>query len=221
MPKVTVLSQTGKEAGSVVLDDAIFGIEPNQQVIYDVVNAQRAALRQGTHSTKTRSEVRGGGRKPWRQKGTGRARQGTIRAPQWRGGGVVFGPTPRDYSVKVNRKVAKLALKSAYSHKVKEDLMTVIDKFELNDIKTKEFASILKNVNVEGKTLVVLADSNENVERSANNIASVFVTTANHASVLDILSYKNLIIEQGAISIVESMVAESGTNKSEEVVTND
>ncbi len=216
MPKVTVLSQTGKKAGSIELNDAIFGIEPNQQVIYDVVNAQRAALRQGTHSTKTRSEVRGGGRKPWRQKGTGRARQGSIRAPQWRGGGITFGPTPRDYSVKVNRKVAKLALRSAYSYKVQKELLTVIDKFELTGIKTKDFANILKNVNVEGKTLVVLADSNENVERSANNIANVFVTTASHASVLDILSYKNLIIEQGAVEIIESIAA--STPASEEVV---
>ncbi len=207
MPKVTVLSQTGKKAGSIELNDAVFGIEPNQQVIYDVVNAQRAALRQGTHSTKTRSEVRGGGRKPWRQKGTGRARQGSIRAPQWRGGGITFGPTPRDYSVKVNRKVAKLALRSAYSYKVKEELITVIDKFELTEIKTKDFANILKNVNVEGKTLVVLTDSNENVERSAKNIGNVFVTTASHASVLDILSYKNLIIEQGAIEVVEKIAA--------------
>ncbi len=215
MPKVTVLSQTGKKAGSIELNDAIFGIEPNQQVIYDVVNAQRAALRQGTHSTKTRSEVSGGGRKPWRQKGTGRARQGSIRAPQWRGGGITFGPTPRDYSVKVNRKVAKLALRSAYSYKVKEELLTVIDKFELASIKTKDFAKILENVNVEGKTLIVLADSNENVERSAKNIANVFVTTANHASVLDILSYKNLIVEQGAVEIIETIAASS---TSEEVI---
>ncbi len=214
MPKVTVLSQTGKKAGSIELNDAIFGIEPNQQVIYDVVNAQRAALRQGTHKVKTRSEVRGGGRKPWRQKGTGRARQGTIRAPQWRGGGIVFGPTPRDYSVKVNRKVAKLALRSAYSYKVQEELLTVIDKFELAEIKTKEFANILKNINIEGKTLVVLAESNENVERSAKNIGNVFVTTASHASVLDILSYKNLIIEQGAVEIIQTIAAPT----SEEVV---
>ncbi len=213
MPKVTVLSQTGKKAGSVELNDTVFGIEPNQQVIYDVVNAQRAALRQGTHKTKTRSEVRGGGRKPWRQKGTGRARQGTIRAPQWRGGGIVFGPTPRDYSVKVNRKVAKLALRSAYSFKVQENLLTVIDKFELKEIKTKEFANILKNVNIEGKTLIVLSEPNANVERSANNIANVFVTTANHASVLDILSYKNLVIEQGAIEIIESIAKDANSDE--------
>ncbi len=206
MPKIAILNQKGASVGELALADSVFGIEPNKQAIYDVVNAQRAALRQGTHKTKTRSEVRGGGRKPWRQKGTGRARQGTIRAPQWRGGGTVFGPTPRDYSVKVNKKVSRLALKSVYSYKVEQELLKVIDKFDLGEIKTKQFANILKDIKTDGKTLVVLADNNANVERSANNIPNVFVTTANHVSVLDILNYKNLVLEQGAVEKIEGVL---------------
>ena len=157
MPTVALLNQEGVELKQITLSDSVFGIEPNQQVIYDVVNAQRAALRQGTHDTKTRTEVRGGGRKPWKQKGTGRARQGSIRATQWRGGGTVFGPTPRSYEVKVNRKDRQLGLKSALSYKLQSNDLVVLDKLELNEVKTKGFVKVLNALNLNDvKSLFVL-----------------------------------------------------------------
>ena len=203
MPTLALLNQAGEKLKDITLDDAVFGIEPNSQVLYDVVNTQRAAKRQGTHDTKNRTEVRGGGRKPWRQKGTGRARQGSIRAPQWRGGGVVFGPTPRSYEVKVNRKVRRLGLKSALSAKVLRGELTVVDKIQLEEAKTKNFVQILKNIKVEGKTLVVIPEADELVLRAARNVANSLTEVVNHVSVLDILSYKNLVLTEGAVKYFE------------------
>lgn len=203
MPTLALLNQAGEKLKDITLDDTVFGIEPNSQVLYDVVNAQRAAKRQGTHDTKNRTEVRGGGRKPWRQKGTARARQGSIRAPQWRGGGVVFGPTPRSYEVKVNRKVRRLGLKSALSAKVLRGELTVVDKIQLEEAKTKNFVQILKNIKVEGKTLVVIPEADELVLRAARNVANSLTEVVNHVSVLDILSYKNLVLTEGAVKYFE------------------
>ena len=171
MLKVTLLNQTGAKVKDLNLNEEIFGIEPNQQVIYDVVNAQRAAMRQGTADTLNRSEVRGGGRKPWKQKGTGHARQGSINAPQWRHGGVAFGPTPRSYEVKVNRKVRQLGLKSALSFKAANNLLTVIDDVKFDSIKTKNVTEFLKNIKVEGKTMVIVSELTAEVCLSARNLA--------------------------------------------------
>lgn len=206
MPKLALLNQAGDKVKDIQLNDAVFGIEPNQQAVYDVIKAQRAAMRQGTQKAKTRAEVRGGGRKPWRQKGTGRARQGSIRSPQWRGGGVVFAPTPRDYDLKVNRKVRQLAMKSAYSAKVLEEEIRVLDKFELAEVKTKAFAEVLTNVKATGKTLVILAESNEVVELSGRNIAGVEINTWDHVSVYDILKAHNVIITESAIQKIEEVL---------------
>ncbi len=206
MPKYALLNQAGDKVKDIKLNDDVFGIEPNQQALYDVVKAQRAAMRQGTQKAKTRSEVRGGGRKPWRQKGTGRARQGSIRSPQWRGGGVVFAPTPRDYDLKVNRKVRQLALKSAYSAKVAEGEFIAIDKFELAEIKTKAFADVLSNVKATGRTLVILGETNETLELSGRNIAGVEVNTWDHVSVYDILRAHNVVLTTGAIEKIEEVL---------------
>ena len=161
MPKMVVLSQAGKELHEITLADTVFGIEPNQQCIFDAIVMQRASMRQGTHDTKNRTEVRGGGRKPWRQKGTGRARQGSIRATQWRGGGTVFGPTPRSYAYKLNKKVRRLALKSVLSEKVAENAMSVVDKLELEAPKTKAFNEIIANLNAPRKTLFVVSEGED------------------------------------------------------------
>lgn len=203
MPTIALLNQTGKKLKDIKLADSVFGIEPNQQVLYDVVNAQRAAMRQGTHDTKTRSEVRGGGKRPWKQKGTGRARQGSIRSAQWRGGGIIFGPTPRSYSVKVNRKVSQLGMKSALSSKVLRKELVMLDKIELEEAKTKNFVEVLNNLKVEGKTLIVVKEMNDNIVLAARNIAKTFLTTADHVSVLDILNYKNLILTQDTLKYFE------------------
>lgn len=203
MPTVALLNQAGEKIKDLTLDDSVFGIEPNQQVIYDVVNAQRAAMRQGTHDTKNRTEVRGGGRKPWRQKGTGNARQGSIRAPQWRGGGVVFGPTPRSYAVKTNRKVVKLAMKSALSYKVANDKLVAVDSISLTEAKTKEFIKVLEALNACGKTLVVLPEVTENVEKSARNIPNVSVNVTNHVSVYDVLKYDKVVLALDSINYFE------------------
>ena len=205
MPTIALLNQSGEKVRDLVLNDEIFGIEPNTQVIYDVVNAQRAAMRQGTHDVKNRSEVRGGGRKPFRQKGTGRARQGSIRAPQWRGGGVVFGPTPRSYSFKLNRKVKQLGLKSVLSYKVQENELVAVEAIKFEEIKTKNFIKFLENINVEGKTMVVCSEAELTVEAvlSASNLPNVFLAPANNASVYEILCYKNLVLTEGAISYYE------------------
>ena len=208
MPTVALLNQTGAKVKDITLADAVFGIEPNQQVLYDVINAQRAALRQGTADTKERSEVRGGGRKPYRQKGTGRARQGSIRAAQWVGGGTVFGPTPRDYSVKVNRKVRRLGLRSVLSAKVLRNELTVVDKIEIQDAKTKLFAKVLDDLKVsEKKTLVVVGSVDEKIALASRNIKNAYLTTAEHASVLDIASYKNLVLTLDAVKYFEEGLA--------------
>ena len=205
MPTIALLNQSGEKVRDIILNDEIFGIEPNTQVIYDVVNAQRAAMRQGTHDVKNRSEVRGGGKKPFRQKGTGRARQGSIRAPQWRGGGVVFGPTPRSYSFKLNRKVKQLGLKSVLSYKVQENELVAVEAIKFEEIKTKNFIKFLENINVEGKTMVVCSEAELTVEAvlSASNLPNVFLAPANNASVYEILCYKNLVLTEGAISYYE------------------
>ena len=208
MPTVALLNQTGAKVKDITLADAVFGIEPNQQVLYDVINAQRAALRQGTADTKERSEVSGGGRKPYRQKGTGRARQGSIRAAQWVGGGTVFGPTPRDYSVKVNRKVRRLGLRSVLSAKVLRNELTVVDKIEIKDAKTKLFAKVLDDLKVsEKKTLVVVGSVDEKIALASRNIKNAYLTTADHASVLDIASYKNLVLTLDAVKYFEEGLA--------------
>lgn len=207
MPTVALLNQEGVELEQITLDDSVFGIEPNQQVIYDVVNAQRAAMRQGTHDTKTRTEVSGGGRKPWKQKGTGRARQGSIRATQWRGGGTVFGPTPRSYEVKVNRKVRQLGLKSALSYKVQSNDIVVLDKLELNEAKTKGFVTVLNNLKLQdAKSLFVLADVTDNVALASRNIPTANVNVQNHVSVVDILSCKKLVLTLDAVKYFEEVL---------------
>jgi large subunit ribosomal protein L4 len=206
MPKLALLNQAGDKVKDITLNEDVFGIEPNPQALYDVVKAQRAAMRQGTQKAKTRAEVRGGGRKPWRQKGTGRARQGSIRSPQWRGGGVVFAPQPRDYDLKVNRKVRQLAMKSAYSAKVIENEMIVVDSIELTEVKTKAFAEVLSNVKATGRTLVILSENNDTVELSGRNIAGVEINTWDHVSVYEILRAHNVIITESAINKIEEVL---------------
>lgn len=206
MTKVSVLSQTGASVGEIELNEAIFGIEPNEAVLFDAVIAQRASLRQGNHKVKNRSEVAGGGRKPWRQKGTGRARQGSIRSPQWRGGGIVFGPTPRSYSYKLPKKVRRLALKSALSTKVVEQNFLVLDALTLAAPKTKEFTKILKDLSLEKKSLFVTADLDENVALSARNIPGVTVLTANGINVLDLLGHDKVVFTKAAVEKVEEVL---------------
>lgn len=206
MTKVSVLSQTGASVGEIELNDAVFGIEPNEAVLFDAVIAQRASLRQGNHKVKNRSEVAGGGRKPWRQKGTGRARQGSIRSPQWRGGGIVFGPTPRSYSYKLPKKVRRLALKSALSAKVVEQNFVVLDALQLDAPKTKEFKAILGNLNIDTKALFVTADLNENVALSARNIPGVTVLTAAGINVLDLLGHEKVVFTKAAVEKVEEVL---------------
>ena len=206
MPTVALLNQTGKKLKDITLSDAVFGIEPNHQALYDVVKAQQGAMRQGSQKAKTRAEVRGGGRKPWRQKGTGRARQGTIRAPHWRGGGVVFAPTPRDYSKKVNKQVRQLALKSAYSSKVTANVLQVVDKIQMEEFKTKAFVQILNDLKMNGRTLIILDELNDKVMESASNIPGTSVFTWNHASVVDILNADSIVLTQGAVARLEEVL---------------
>ena len=206
MTKVSVLSQTGASVGEIELNDAVFGIEPNEAVLFDAVIAQRASLRQGNHKVKNRSEVAGGGRKPWRQKGTGRARQGSIRSPQWRGGGTVFGPTPRSYSYKLPKKVRRLALKSALSAKVGEQNFVVLDALQLDAPKTKDFKAILGNLNIDTKALFVTAELDENVALSARNIPGVTVLTAAGINVLDLLGHDKVVFTKAAVEKVEEVL---------------
>lgn len=198
MPKVALFKQDGSQAGEFELNESVFGIEPNTHVLHEAVVMQRASMRQGTHAVKNRSEVRGGGRKPWRQKGTGRARQGSIRSPQWVGGGVVFGPTPRSYSYKLPKKVRRLALKSALSSKVNDQSLIVLENIAIDAPKTKEVVKMLSALNVERKALIVTADNDENVIRSANNIQGVKVLSVNEVNVLDLLSHDKLIFTKDA-----------------------
>ncbi|WP_374719331.1 50S ribosomal protein L4 [Parageobacillus toebii] len=207
MPKVALYNQSGETIGEIELNDSVFGIEPNKHVLFEAVVMQRASLRQGTHKTKNRAEVSGGGRKPWRQKGTGRARQGSIRAPQWRGGGTVFGPVPRSYSYKLPKKVRRLAIKSALSSKVLENNIVVLDNLTLEAPKTKEMVKILNNLSVDRKALIVTDDVNENITLSARNIPGVTVVTANGINVLDVLNHDKLVITKAAVEKVEEVLA--------------
>lgn len=205
MPNMVVLNQEGKELHEITLSPEVFGIEPNQQVIFDAIVMQRACMRQGTHDTKGRSEVSGGGRKPWRQKGTGRARQGSTRATQWRGGGTVFGPTPRSYSYKLNKKVRRLALKSVLSEKVAENNMTVVDKFNLAEPKTKAFNQIISAINACSKTLFVVAPDEdfENAFKSMRNIPTMMMLTADGINVYDIVNANKIVFTEAAVKRVE------------------
>ncbi|OOC63608.1 50S ribosomal protein L4 [Paenibacillus ihbetae] len=207
MPKVALYNVSGSQVGEVELNEAVFGIEPNVHVMHSAVLLQRASLRRGTHKVKGRSEVRGGGRKPWKQKGTGRARQGSIRAPQWKGGGTVFGPTPRSYTFKLPKKVRRLAIKSALSSKVNDNAIIVLDQLTLNAPKTKEFASILSNLKVGRKALIVAPSYDDNVALSARNIPGVKFVAADGINVLDVLSYDQLIITKEAVQKVEEVLA--------------
>ncbi|KJE25779.1 50S ribosomal protein L4 [Geobacillus thermoleovorans] len=207
MPKVALYNQNGQTIGEIELNDAVFGIEPNRHVLFEAVIMQRASMRQGTHKTKNRAEVSGGGRKPWRQKGTGRARQGSIRAPQWRGGGTVFGPVPRSYSYKLPKKVRRLAIKSALSSKVLENDIVVLDQLTLEAPKTKEMVKILNNLSVDRKALIVTDELNENVYLSARNIPGVKVVAANGINVLDVLNHDKLVITKAAVEKVEEVLA--------------
>ncbi|OFI47441.1 50S ribosomal protein L4 [Floricoccus tropicus] len=208
MANVALFKQDGSKAGEVTLNDAVFGIEPNETVVFDVILSQRASKRQGTHAVKNRSAVSGGGRKPWRQKGTGRARQGSIRSPQWRGGGVVFGPNPRSYAYKLPQKVRQLALKSVYSEKVAEDKLVAVDALNFDAPKTSEFTKVLSALAIDKKVLVIVEnEGNEFAELSARNISNVQVTTANSASVLDIVNNDKLLVTQAALSQIEEVLA--------------
>ncbi|MCT8136434.1 50S ribosomal protein L4 [Anaerobacillus sp. CMMVII] len=207
MPKVALFNQNGTQVGDIELSDAVFGIEPNESVLHDAVVMQQASLRQGTHDVKGRSEVRGGGRKPWRQKGTGRARQGSIRSPQWVGGGVVFGPTPRSYSYKLPKKVRRLAIKSALASKVIAEEIVVLEGLQLDAPKTKEMVAILSSLSADRKALVVTADYNDNVALSARNIPGVTFVTAEGINVLDVLKHDKLVITKDAVQKVEEVLA--------------
>lgn len=207
MPKVAIYNMSGAQVGEIELSDAVFGIEPHKQALYDAVVMQQASMRLGTHKTKGRSEVRGGGRKPWRQKGTGRARHGSIRAPQWVGGGTVFGPTPRSYKYKLPKKVRRLAMRSALSSKVLDNNIVVLDELKMSRPKTKEFVNILKNLNVDRKALVVAAEYNDNVALSARNIPGVKFVEAGGINVLDVLKHDKLIITKEAVQKVEEVLA--------------
>lgn len=207
MPKVALYNVSGVQVGEVELADSVFGIEPHSHILNEAVLMQRASMRLGTHKVKGRSEVRGGGRKPWKQKGTGRARQGSIRAPQWKGGGVVFGPTPRSYAYKLPKKVRRIAIKSALSSKVISNEIIVLDQLLLNQPKTKEFAAILGNLKVDRKALVVTAGYEENVALSARNIPGVKFVVAESINVLDVMVYDKLIITKDAIQKVEEVFA--------------
>ena len=207
MPNLKVLNQDGTPAGEITLNADIFGIEPHQQAMFDAVLLQRASLRQGTHKTKTRTEVRGGGRKPWKQKGTGRARQGSIRSPQWRGGGVVFGPTPRSYSLKMNKKVRRLALKSALSFKVLENEMVVLNELTLSAPKTKEMVTVLNKLDADKKVLLIVCPTNENALLAARNIEGVKVIADTQVNVLDLLNARKVIITEGSVKHIEEVLS--------------
>jgi len=206
MANVTLFKQDGSQNGNVELNDSIWAIEPNENVVFDAIIMQRASLRQGTHAVKNRSAVRGGGRKPWRQKGTGRARQGSIRSPQWRGGGIVFGPTPRSYSYKLPRKVRRLAIKSVLSQKVIDNDLVVVDAFNFDAPKTKEFAEVLNKLDVNTKALVVLEEGNDFAALSARNLPNVTVVPAEGINVLDVVGNQKLILTQAALSKIEEVL---------------
>ena len=207
MPKVDVYNVEGKKVSDVELKEEIFGIEPNEAIVHSVLVNYLANQRQGTQSTKTRAEVRGGGRKPWRQKGTGRARQGSIRAPQWIKGGIALGPKPRSYSYRINKKEKQLAIKSILSAKVLDNELTVVDKLELKETKTKIMAKALTDLKVEGKALIILADKNENVSRSSRNIEGVKTIELNTINVFDLLNCNKLVLPLDTVKKLEEVYA--------------
>ncbi|MBO8136884.1 MAG: 50S ribosomal protein L4 [Desulfotomaculum sp.] len=207
MPKVAVYNINGEQVGEADLNDSVWGIEPNEHVLHEAVLMQLAGQRLGTHDTKTRAEVRGGGRKPWRQKGTGRARHGSIRSPIWRGGGIVFGPHPRNYKYKLPKKVRRIAMKSALSTKVKNGDILVLDNLTLDQPKTKDMVNILNNLKVDAKALVVTAEKDENVIKSARNIPGVKPLKAEGLNVYDLLLHDKLVITKDAVTKVEEVLA--------------
>ena len=206
MANVSVYNMEGKEVGTMELNDAVFGVEINEHLVHAVVVAQLANKRQGTQKAKTRSEVSGGGRKPWRQKGTGHARQGSTRAPQWTGGGVVFAPTPRDYTIKLNKKERRLALKSVLTAKVQENKFIVLDELKFDEIKTKKFQAVLDNLKV-NKAMVVLNENDKNVVMSAKNIPNVITAQTNTINVYDILKYNTMIVTKAAVETIQEVYA--------------
>ena len=206
MANVSVYNIEGKEVGSIELNDAVFGVEVNEHLVHMAVVNQLANNRQGTQSAKTRSEVSGGGRKPWRQKGTGHARQGSTRSPQWTGGGVVFAPKPRDYSFKMNKKEKRIALLSALSSKVADNKIVVLDAFNLDEVKTKRFAEVMSNLKVD-KALVVIEGENKNVVLSGRNIPTVKVSATNEINTYDVLKYETLVVTKAAVEKLEEVYA--------------
>lgn len=204
MAKVTLLNLKGEKVKDIKLNDEIFGIEPNEQTVYDAIRRKGASLRQGTHSVKDRSEVSGGGIKPWRQKGTGRARQGSIRAPQWYHGGVVFGPnTNRNYEIKQNRKESRLALKSALSYKLSTKSIMVLEQFEVKNPKTKEFIKLLEDLKISGKALIVVKELNENLILASRNLSNIKVIESHEINTYDVLNYKTIVMTEEAVKILE------------------
>ena len=206
MATVSVLNMEGKEVGTIELNDAVFGVEINEHLVHLAVVQHLANMRQGTQKAKTRAEVSGGGRKPWRQKGTGHARQGSTRAPQWTGGGMVFAPVPRDYSIKMNKKEKRAALKSALTSRVAEQKLVVLDELKFDEIKTKNMVNVLKNINVE-KALIVTADNDKNVYMSARNIENVKTLPANTLNVYDVLKYNTVVLTKDAVAKIEEVYA--------------
>ena len=206
MANVSVYNMEGKEVGTMELNDAVFGVQVNEHLVHMAVVAQLANKRQGTQKAKTRAEVSGGGRKPWRQKGTGHARQGSTRAPQWTGGGVVFAPTPRDYTIRLNKKEKRAALKSALTSRVQDNKLIVVDELKLDEIKTKKFQNVLNNLNVKGALVVVGADS-DNVVLSARNIPTVKTAYVNTINVYDILKYNTVVATKAAVANIEEVYA--------------
>jgi large subunit ribosomal protein L4 len=206
MANVSVYNMEGKEVGSMELNDAVFGVEINEHLVHLAVVAQLANKRQGTQKAKTRAEVSGGGRKPWRQKGTGHARQGSTRSPQWKGGGVVFAPTPRDYTIRLNKKEKRAALKSALTSRVQENKFIVVDELKFDEIKTKKFQNVMDNLNVK-KALVVLSENDQNTVLSARNIAAVKTAQVNTINVYDILKYNTVVATKAAVASIEEVYA--------------
>ena len=207
MPKIDVYNIEGKKVSDIELADSVFGIEPNEKIVHSVLVNYLANQRQGTSNTKTRAEVAGGGRKPWKQKGTGRARQGSIRSPQWFKGGIALGPKPRDYSYRVNKKERRLAVRSVLSSKVLENNLVVVDSMNFDAIKTKNMVSALNNLKIEGKTLIVLPEKNENVQKSARNIEGVKTSLVNTINVYDLLKYNKLVLTVDAVKSLEEVYA--------------
>lgn len=206
MPSIVLLNQLGQQVGELALSENVFAVEDHQQAVFDTIVAERAAMRQGTQKAKTRSEVSGGGRKPWRQKGTGRARQGSTRSPQWRGGGVVFAPTPRSYVMKVNKKVVRLAMKCALTYKVQENNLIALNELTLQNFKTKGLVEVLNNVKAEGKILVITKEANDLVELAGRNIPNVLVETASHVSVYQMMNASCVVMTQDAVAYYEEVL---------------